>query len=531
MQIRVVWVTAILIVCSRGGVRAQRVVHTVPAADKVPTLIVFITVDQMREDYLDRFQPQLTRGLARLSQGGAFFTNAFQDHATTETAPGHASTMSGRFPSHTGISRNSAGVQDPQSPYLGDPKYNASPFRFRGGTLTDWLRIKDARTRALSVSRKDRGAIFPVGRAKQSVYWYDPAKGRFTTSSYYADTLPTWLSKLNARAVPAGFAGKSWALLLPADSYPEPDNVPEEANGKNFLFPHVAPSDSAAMFRALPGFPFMDELTLRAASEGLRAMRLGTGPQTDVLAISLSATDEIGHNYGMESRELHDQILRLDRMLGAFLDTLFTIRDSTRVVIALTGDHGVTPTPELYAKRTHRSAPRVDLSSLATRYRMALAARGVDSSAFELQTSMLDIDRAAFARVHVSADSVVGAFAAEAIKVPGVLRADRVSSLARDSVRDPYARRWVHSIPADSKTALVISLRPHSVWGSSSAGEHGTPSDDDAHVPVIFWGAPFKAGRYSTFARTVDMAPTLAWVALTPPTEKLDGVVLWQAIR
>ncbi|MEP7087794.1 MAG: alkaline phosphatase family protein, partial [Gemmatimonadota bacterium] len=341
MQIRVVWVTAILIVSSRGGVRAQRVVHTVPARNKVPTLIVFITIDQMREDYFDRFKPQLTGGLARLSQGGAFFTNAFQDHATTETAPGHASTMSGRFPSHTGINRNSAGVQDPQSPYLGDPQYNASPVRFRGGTLTDWLRIKDARTRALSVSRKDRGAIFPIGRAKQSVYWYDPVKGRFTTSSYYADTLPTWLSKLNARAMPAGFAGRSWTLLLPAGSYPEADNVPEEANGRNFLFPHVAPSDSAALFRALPGFPFMDELTLRAASEGLRAMRLGTGPQTDVLAISLSATDEIGHNYGMESRELHDQILRVDRMLGAFLDTLFTIRDSTRVVIALTGDHGV----------------------------------------------------------------------------------------------------------------------------------------------------------------------------------------------
>ena len=514
-----------------AGARAQERARPMPAPAKVPSLIVFITIDQMREDYLDRFTSQLTGGLARLSRDGAFYTNAFQDHATTETAPGHASVMSGRFPSHTGINRNSAGVQDPQAPYIGDPKNNASPFRFRGGTLTDWLRIKDPRSRALSVSRKDRGAILPLGRAHQSVYWYDPAIGRFTTSTYYADTLPDWLVEFNARGLPASMEGRSWTLLLPPDSYPEPDSVPEEAKGEGFLFPHVVPADSAEGFRALPDFPFMDELTLRAASEGLRALDLGAGPQTDILALSLSSTDAIGHKYGMESREVHDQILRVDRMLGAFLDTLFTIRDSTKIVVALTGDHGVTPTPELYAKRTHESAQRVDLSSVAKRFQSALAMRGVDASAFDLQEAMLNIDRGAFARAHVNADSVIGAFAREVRQMPGVLRADRVSTLAAASARDPIARRWLHAIPADANTALVMSLQPHSVWGSYAAGIHGTTSDDDAHVPVIFWGAPFKAGRYSVFARTVDMAPTLAWVTATTPTEKLDGVVLWQSIR
>jgi len=532
MRIRpMVLVPIVLAALSSTGAGAQRPTRAMPPPAKVPTLIVFITIDQMREDYLDRFKSQLTGGLARLLRDGAFYTNAFQDHATTETAPGHASTMSGRFPSHTGVNRNSAGVQDSQSPYIGDSRNNASPFRFRGGTLTDWLRIKDPRSRALSVSRKDRGAILPLGRAHQSVYWYDPAIGKFTTSTYYADTLPTWLVQFNARALPLGLAGKSWTLLLSDDSYAEPDSVPEEAKGEGFLFPHVVPTDSSADFRGLPEFPFMDEITLRVASEGLRALDLGAGPQTDILAISLSSTDAIGHKYGMESREVHDQILRVDRMLGAFLDTLFTIRDSTKIVIALTGDHGVTPTPELYAKRTHKSAQRVDLSSVAKRYQIALASRGVDSSAFDLQEAMLNVDRGAFARAGVSADSVIGAFAFEVRKIPGVLRADRVSALAADSAHDPIARRWAHSIPADANTALVMSLQPHSVWGSYATGIHGTTSDDDAHVPVIFWGAPFKAGRYSVFARTVDMAPTLAWVTATLPTDKLDGVVLWQCIR
>jgi predicted AlkP superfamily pyrophosphatase or phosphodiesterase len=516
---------------SGASVGAQHAARLMPAPDSVPTLIVFVTIDQMRGDYIDRFRGQLTGGLARLARDGAFYTNAFQDHATTETAPGHASTMSGRFPSHTGINRNSAGVQDPQSPYLGNPKSNASPFRFRGGTLIDWMRAKDPRSRALSISRKDRGAILPLGRAHQGVYWYDPAMGSFTTSRYYADTLPSWLRQFNARHLPASYAGKTWALLLSPASYPEPDSVPDEAKGRGYLFPHVMPADSAAELRALPEFPFMDEITLRAASEGLRAMGLGAGPQTDILAISLSSTDAIGHKYGMDSRELHDQLIRVDRMLGAFLDTLFTIRDSTKIVIALTGDHGVAPSPELQAARTRRAARRVDLDSVGKHFDAALAARHVSAAAFAFEDAMLNVDRDAFTRARVNADSVIRAFAAAVRRVPGVGHADRVSALAADSAHDPIARRWLHSLPAGIPTALVVTLEPYSVWGDYATGIHGSPYDYDAHVPIIFWGAPFRKGRYATFARTVDIAPTLAWVTATVPTERLDGVVLRQSVR
>src|SRR5215207_5286180 len=144
----------------------------VPAAPSTPSLLVFITVDQMRPDYFSRFEPQLTGGLARLYKGGAFFTNAFHDHAITETAPGHSVTMAGRFPRSTGIVTNMQGVPDAQSPLVGGGGPGASPHRFRGSTLIDWLRAKDQRSRALSVSRKDRGAILPLGRAHESVFWY-----------------------------------------------------------------------------------------------------------------------------------------------------------------------------------------------------------------------------------------------------------------------------------------------------------------------------------------------------------------------
>jgi len=513
-----------------AAVPASHSERAMPPADSVPTLVVFITIDQMRTDYFDRFASQLTGGLARLERGGALFTNAFQDHAITETAPGHATTLSGRFPRHTGIVVNSAGVQDPQSPVIGAPSLNASPFRFRGGTLIDWIRTKDPRSRALSVSRKDRAAILPLGRAHQSVYWYDPTSGRFSTSTYYADTLPEWVRDFNARRIPQSYAGKSWSTLLES-GYPEPDSQPVENRGENFTFPHVLPSDTADAVRSLPDFPWMDEVTLQMALTGLRALDLGRGPETDLLAVSLSTTDAVGHRYGSDSRELHDQILRLDRSLGAFLDTLFSIRDSAKIVIALTGDHGVAPTPEVYAARTGATTRRVRTSNVIKPFTEALSARGVDPSAFRYAEGMLIVDRPALERAGFDSDSLVDAFATAVKKIPGVLRADRYPEIASDSLDDPIARRWYHQIPPDLPVELVVTLDKYSVGSGNATGIHGSPYDYDANVPVLFYGPPFVPGRYSRFARVADLAPTLAWITATKPTEKLDGEVLWEAVR
>src|SRR5256714_12191679 len=182
------------------------------AETATPKLVLFITVDAMRPDYLTRFEPQLTGGLGRLYRGGAFFTNAYQDHAITETAPGHSATMSGRFPVHTGISANTAGVNDTTVTLVGASGIGASPFRFRGTTLTDWLTAKDPRTRVLSVSRKDRAAILPIGKSKQPVFWY-ALNGKFTTSTYYDSTLPEWVRLFNARKRPPSYAPKAWQPL------------------------------------------------------------------------------------------------------------------------------------------------------------------------------------------------------------------------------------------------------------------------------------------------------------------------------
>jgi predicted AlkP superfamily pyrophosphatase or phosphodiesterase len=496
-----------------------------------PTLVVLFTIDQMRPDYFRRFEKQLTGGLGRLYHGGAVFENAYQDHAITETAPGHSVTLSGRFPRSTGITMNSAGVEDPHAPLIDAPGPGASPFRFRGTTLTDWLRVADPRARALSISRKDRGAILPLGRAHEEVYWF--AADHFTTSTYYHDTLPSWVTRFNSRHLPEHYAGQVWSLLLPASAYAEPDSVEIENGGRSYTFPHPFPTDSAAAARALPAYPMMDDVTLQAALAGLEALQLGRGPQTDLLAVSLSTTDAIGHAFGPDSRELHDHILRLDRYLGAFLDSLFKLRDSTRVIIALTADHGIQPYPALHAA-THpgQVARYVDLDPLYLATVSKLMARGVDTTAFRLDEGMVFVDRAAFARARLDPDSVVSRFVDAARKVPGIGFAALARSLASaDTTRDATARRWAHMLPPDLPVEAVVSLEPYAYWAGVAIATHGTPNEEDAHVPLLFWGHGFRAGHYDEFARVVDLAPTLAAVIGVPPLEHLDGHSLSRALR
>jgi hypothetical protein len=193
---------------------------------------------------------------------------------------------------------NSVGVADDAAPLIaGGYGPGASPRRFTGTTLVDWLRAKDARSRALSVSVKDRGAILPVGRSRAQVYWYSP-DGRFTTSRYYRDSLPDWVSAFNARRLPESYAGRSWTLLLPDSAYHEKDSVSAEGGGSAMVFPHPLPDDpydAASLVRATP---FVDEVVVAFALDGVQALGLGAGPQTDLLSVSLSSTDYVGATTG-----------------------------------------------------------------------------------------------------------------------------------------------------------------------------------------------------------------------------------------
>ena len=493
-----------------------------PAAK--PTLVLFLTIDQLSSDYLERYGGNLTGGLKRLRDDGAFWLRGLHDHAITETAPGHATTMSGRFPVHTGISSNSQGVNTADAPLIGSGDAGASPFRFQGTTLLDWMLAANPATRSLSVSRKDRGAILPFGRVKTHVYWF-ASNGQFTTSRYYRDTLPTWVTRFNARKVPQSYAGVAWTPLLADDRYAEPDSVNVEADG-DYTFPHRLARDTTRAARDFRDWPWMDSLTLGFALEGVRALQLGADAgRTDLLAVSLSTTDAVGHRYGPDSKEIHDQILRLDRYLGQFLDSLIALRGTGRILVALTADHGVQPLPELRSPYyANHDAQRVDAAPAWRAAYAALRAAGVDTAAVDGDDGFRVRDAEAFRRAHVDPDAIAALWAREMNRLNGVARAALLSELAQaDTVHDDAARRWLHMMPLDGPVRAVVTLEPFAYWKTVTYATHGTPNDSDAQVPILFWGPGIAAGHRAGQARVVDMAPTLAQRLGIRPLEPLDG--------
>lgn len=515
--------------CSPRGVPAQ----SPGAGTEHPALLVLITVDQFRGDYLDRFGAQFTGGLKRFKTESALFPHAIQDHAITETAPGHSTLLSGREPAHTEIIDNEHGVPDPGMPLIGGINGpGASPRRFVGTELFDWMRAADSKARVLSVSRKDRGAILPVGRAKGDVYWF--GAGGFTTSKYYADKLPAWVQKFDEEMRFDHLAGTQWDLLLPRDQYPEPDTVWAENGGADFIFPHILPSADALRLR-IPAYPWMDSVTLAFALDGVHALDLGkralqaspsSNTMPDLLTISLSTTDAIGHAFGPDSRELHDQILRVDRWLGQFLDSLQRQVPANRMVVVLTGDHGVSPIPEA----TEGGGPggRVWLGDIADSVEVALERKHHVQFDVYFGNGLFFGDLATLKDRRVNVDSLSDAILAAAMKRDGV----RVGFTRRTlpTSDDSGAVRWRRTIPANFGWLTAMVAKPDFVWSDRIIAEHGAPNPQSMSIPIAFMGPGISTGRYDRQVRSVDIAPTLATLLGIKPSERLDGATIPEAL-
>ncbi len=488
-----------------------------------PTLVVMISVDQLIPDYFDRYGSEFTGGFKRFGTQGIFFTDGRQDHAITETAPGHSTLLSGRAPASTGIVANDLGVLDRASPLIGSSGSGASPWRFRGTGLYDWLLKADSASRVLSVSRKDRAAILPVGRAGKDVYWY--SVGRFTTSTWYARALPEWLERWNERRGFAKLTGTDWTLLKPASAYPEPDSMPYEKDGVDNVFPHHISNDTAVALASMSQYPWMDSLTLDVALEGVRAMKLGTRGHTDLLAISLSTVDAVGHAYGPNSREMHDHLLRLDLWLGRFLDSLAVLVPRGETVFALSADHGVQPYPE------SDGGGRASLTPLVKELSAAYDRRYLTTFSFDGGSGLLSADLSALRARGVDVDSLTRAVARRAATLPGVDRVFTPATLKAASPSDEQARLWRRTIPPDHEWLVAATLVPKWIWADDAGWtNHGTTNVPDMRVPIIFLRPGMPGRRIARRVTTEDIGPTLAALARVQPTERLTGKVLVEVI-
>ena len=503
-----------------------------PEARPPVDLVVLLVVDQLRPDLVGRYEAHLTGGLRRLWREGLVYQEGRQDHAITQTAPGHATLLSGRVPARTNIVANAYGVDDGVTPIIDAPNaVRSSPRRFRGTALYDWMLARNPGTRVLSVSRKNRGAILPVGRARGDVYWYAPDIGGFSTSRWYRDTLPAWVRAWNARGGFDRLAGTTWTLLLPDSAYRRPDWAAWENAGRDAVFPHHLPTTRDSIRDQVTYYPWTDSLTLDFALEGMRHTGVGRRPgRPDLLVVSLSTTDAVGHQWGPDSRESQDQILRLDRWLGRFLDSLGTMVPEARTLVVLSSDHGVQSAPAFQREVLRRPARNVWLGGLERTARAALA-RWRGDFGVDFDDGLLMADTVALRARGVDVDSLAEALAAPIRGEPGVRHVYTPRLLAAAPASDEDAGRWRRTIPPDLGWLLAAVPAPNTLWSREAEANHGTMNVDDMRVPIVFRGPGIAAGTIRRPVRTVDIAPTLAALLGVRPAEPLDGRPLPEVLR
>ncbi len=528
---------------SAGSVHARR--HT-PVAQKRPRLAVLIVIDQFRADYLMRFRGFFAGGIKSLLDQGAVFLNAYYDHAITQTAAGHAIVATGYEPAKTGIVANAwidyatgrrrYAVEDPSVKGVGAPGVSGrSPVLLRQTSLGDWLKANDRSSKVVSVSRKDRAAILLGGKKADLALWYDGHSGRFVTSTYYVAQLPAWVEAFDTQHPTASFY-RTWSKLLPAEAYfaAREDFFPAEGDSSRAMFPHPLPPPTqggVSDYTAIVQTPFSDQEVLELATAAIDGEDLGADSHTDLLAISLSATDAIGHAYGPLSQEIEDQIVRLDRSLGRFFRFLDQRVGLKNVVIALSADHGVLPMPEELLRRGFpaRRVIRQEFQGYLDQVSQQVNSRlGIRGRLFQATNVGLLLDKSAPRKTGLSADSLAAALAAEVRKLPIVEEALTRADLEKGGTNGhQFLKLYRNNFDPERMADVFVVYKKYFLVNARQTGtSHGSPYDYDRHVPVIFFGKGVKAGYIPDRISVVDLAPTLARLMGLAPPKDVDGRVI-----
>ncbi|MDQ6704537.1 MAG: alkaline phosphatase family protein [Acidobacteriota bacterium] len=468
-----------------------------PQTRPKPKLVLGIVVDQFRYDYLLRFRKEYNSGFDRLLIKGANFVSAHYEQFPTVTAIGHSTFMSGATPSISGIvgnewfdrdsGRQVTSVDDDKTKLLGGKGgAGSSPSRLLVSTIGDEMRIADPQVRVLGVSLKDRAAILPAGHMAQGAYWFDGKSGNFVSSSFYFAELPGWVKDFDATHPADKFAGQVWM-------------------GKKF-------ASGEKLYGSIPASPWGNELIEAFAERAVQSEQLGQRGITDLLTVSFSSNDYVGHALGPDSPEVHDMSIRTDRLLGklfAFIDQKIGMQN---VLVVMTADHGVAPLPEISQGRKMPGG-RMPPGIVASAIQDALTKKYGTGDWF---ASPADTEHTIYLNWNLIQEKKLDRVevtrrAADSLQsLPHIFRVfTREQLMNGATLEDQVGRRVMNGFYIRRGADLYVMLEPY--WLFSQHGTtHGTTFSYDMHVPVIFLGPGIKAGTYYQTIAVNDIAPTLA---------------------
>ncbi len=501
-----------------------------PPPEGTPRLVLFLVIDQGRHDTFERFRPLLTSGLARLLDESVSFTRAFHEHAATNTAPGHATLATGVHPARHGIVDN-WWLDRASGEMVAAVGEDLSPARLAASSLGDWLKAAYPPSRVLAAGGKDRGAILTAGRDADAAYWADEDEdGRFVTSDYYRADEPPWLADYHRRLYPDRYFARNWEPLPEVVAHAAEYGLePLDRGLIEDRFPHriggVSPvPDQGFYSRFLHRTPFGDAYLADFARALIEGEELGADAYPDFLGLAFSAMDKIGHNYGPDSPEILDTLLRLDRAIGELLDFVDRRIGLEHTLVSLSSDHGVTPVPEVLAARG-LAARRLGAGEVPC-FQQAHAALQERFGEGKWFRRGFYLDRRAARGAGIEPAEIEAETRRLIEGCPGVVRVWTGSELGDGDGGgdDPIRRLYANSFHPDRGPDLFVQLEPHVLRPISGATTHGTVYPYDRHVP---WLLRLPSGRAATVdepVATVDVAPTLAaLLGLTPPAG-LDGV-------
>lgn len=522
----------------------------VAAQQTAPRLLVLVVVDQMRADYLARFDGRFTHGFRRLLRDGRVFDQAFYPYLNTVTCAGHATLGTGAWPKTHGIILNewyrrelgrvrscTADAATTPVQYGGVPETEGHSAReLRVPTLAERLRTRWPSSRAVAVAVKPRSAVMMAGKGATAVTWVG-ADGWQTSTAYATAPVPEVARALGPRPFERE-RSLVWERLLGLDRYTGTDEGVAERppTGWTALFPHplLSPEHPKELIELWQTSPYADAQLGTLAASLVESYELGRRDAVDFLGVSFPATDKVGHDFGPESHELQDTLVQLDRTLGTLLDSLDRQVGRDRYVLALSADHGVAPVPE-QRRAAGESGGRVALATVADAVNTALTGAGLGPGPHVARVEYTEVYLTEDTRARISAATVAPALAAIRA-VPGVRTAVWTPALAALSPADPVVRAIQAGFVPDRSGDITLAPAPYWIFvpgrnpNGGNATTHGSSNEYDQHVPLIFLGAPFPAGRSADAATPADAAPTLA-ATVGLAFDGVEGRVLAAASR
>lgn len=520
-----------------------------------PKLVVGVVVDQMRWDYLYRFQDRYAdNGFKRLLDEGFSCENTYINYVPTYTAIGHSSIYTGSVPAIHGIAGNDFIIQS-----SGESMYCTqddavegvgvkgkvgmqSPKNLLTSTITDQLKLAtNFKSKVIGIAMKDRGGILPAGHFADAAYWFDGQSGTWISSTFYMKELPKWVSDFNAAKPTEKYLNQTWNTLYPIETYTlsTADNTVYEGKFKGEAAP-VFPRDLNKLkvengLDLIKGTPFGNTLTLDLAKAAIENENLGKNPEgvTDFLAVSLSSTDYIGHQFGIDAIEIEDTYLRLDADLASLISYLDEHIGKDAYTLFLSADHGAAHNPR-YFKDKKGNAGYFDTKKHKAEINMMLELKfGEKELVNSLMNYQVHLNNALIANEKLDESDIREAIVAYMKKMDGVAFVTDMDKTAVASIPARIKERIINGYHIKRSGVIQYILEPQWFSGTENGTgtTHGTWGSYDAHIPLVFMGWGVNKGKSNRETHMVDIAPTLAAILKIEEPNGNIGVPIEEVIK